>query len=51
MDVGDPDRMLALDRLTKLIFEELDQLLIRDLWHEFENTLHDTFLRFLWEYC
>jgi hypothetical protein len=48
--LGISDRRLALDRLSKLIFEELDPLLSDELWRDFENPLHDTFLGFLWEY-
>jgi hypothetical protein len=50
MDVGDLDRRLDLDHLYKVIFEELDPLLSSELWHDFENPLHDTFFRVLWEY-
>jgi hypothetical protein len=50
MEDGDLDRRPTLDRLVKLIFEELDPHLNGEIWRDFESPLHDTFIGFLWEY-
>jgi hypothetical protein len=39
----------ALDKLSKLIFEELEPLLDEELWLDHYHPLHDTFLGFLWD--
>lgn len=43
-------RMPDFGNLSRLIYEELNPLLSRDLWRDFDDQLHNTFLRFLWGY-
>jgi hypothetical protein len=44
---GDPSKGPALDKLSILIFEELDPHLSMKFWHDFDNPLHDSLLGFL----
>jgi hypothetical protein len=41
---------MALDNHFRLVFKELDPLLSEDMWHDFDDPLHETFLGFIWGY-
>jgi hypothetical protein len=42
---GDLSKRPALDKQSRLILEELDLHLSAELWHDFDNPLHDLLLR------
>jgi hypothetical protein len=41
---GDLSKRPALDKQSRLILEELDLHLSAELWHDFDNPLHDLLL-------